>query len=117
MTRVLAVAQAFKETHPVPEVVRSLESGIRAAGGKPVVLRGSDGGDGLLDALAPLLTRRSRHAVTGPLAPSTVEVEVGWLDAGAAVVESRLVCGLSLVPIPRRDPLRATTRGVGELIA
>jgi glycerate kinase len=34
-----------------------------------------------------------------------------------AVVESADACGLHLVPKTRRDPWRATTRGVGELIA
>ncbi len=41
---------------------------------------------------------------------------MGWLDEVTAVIESRLACGLSLVPPERRDPGRTTSRGVGELI-
>jgi glycerate kinase len=32
------------------------------------------------------------------------------------VIESRLVCGLSLIPVSRRDPLGTTSKGVGELV-
>jgi glycerate kinase len=41
---------------------------------------------------------------------------VGWLDSATAVVETRLACGLSLLAPGARDPLRATTRGAGELL-
>lgn len=113
--RVLGVAQAFKETFSGDAVARALESGIRAAGAEPAVLRASDGGDGLLEALAPALARSTAHRVVGPLL-EPLEVQAGWLDAASAVIESRLVCGLSLVPTEARDPERTTTRGLGELI-
>ena len=113
--RVLAVAQAFKGTMSVSEVAGALEGGIRAAGAEPQVVWASDGGDGLLEALGGDLASRTSHSVTGPLG-ALVDVPAGWLDEGTAVIESRLVCGLSLVPAPSRDPFRTTTRGLGELI-
>lgn len=112
---ILGLAQGFKGTLRVGEVARALEQGIRAAGAEPVVLRASDGGDGLLEALADSFTRHTSHTVTGPLG-AAIDASVGWLDNYTAVIESRLVCGLSLVPVPQRDPLRSTTRGVGELV-
>jgi glycerate kinase len=112
--RVLAVAQAFKETLTIAEVSDALFSGIAAAGATPVLLRGSDGGDGLLEALGSRCQRRTSHSVVGPL-DKQVEVSVGWLGP-TAVVESSQVCGLALVPPSRRDPLRTSTRGVGELL-
>jgi glycerate 2-kinase len=110
---VVAVAQAFKGTLSVGEVAKALAAGIRAAGGTPRVVLGSDGGDGLLDALAP--ARRTRHGVTGPLG-DPLAAEIGWLDEGTAVVETRMACGLALVEPARRDPSRTTTRGAGELL-
>ncbi|MBI4421827.1 MAG: glycerate kinase [Gemmatimonadetes bacterium] len=115
MPYVLAVAQAFKESHSLEGVAQALQSGIRAAGADPIVLRGSDGGDGLLDALAPSLQRHTSHVVSGPLG-APVDARVGWFDAGTAVIESRMVCGLALVAPPLRDPRRTSTRGLGELI-
>jgi len=45
-----------------------------------------------------------------------VSAELGWLDAETAIFASSSACGIALVPVEQRAPLRATTRGVGELI-
>jgi glycerate kinase len=45
-----------------------------------------------------------------------VDAELGWIDAETAIFATSTVCGLALVPPAQRDVLRATTRGVGELI-
>lgn len=113
MARVIAVGQAFKGSLGAAEVALALASGAKAAGAAVDVIVGSDGGDGLLDAVAP--ARRSLHRVSGPLG-EPVEAAVGWLDAETAVIESRLACGVALLPFRRRDPERTTTRGVGELL-
>lgn len=112
-TVVVVVAQAFKESLATREVADALAEGVRFAGAVPRVVLGSDGGDGLLDALAP--ARRTTHEVTGPLG-MPVGADLGWLDRTTAVVETRLACGLSLVAPGARDPLRTTTRGAGQLI-
>src|SRR5215475_10487678 len=113
--RVVAVAQAFKETLSASTVASALEAGIRKAGAIPRVLVASDGGDGLLEALGPHLIRRTEHRVLGPLGTPEA-AEVGWFDNRTALVESRLICGLALIPPDNRDPLRSTTRGLGELL-
>jgi glycerate kinase len=110
---VVVVAQAFKGTLGLGEVSAALAAGVAAVGAVPRVVRGSDGGDGLLDALDP---RRSGHQVTGPRG-QPVTAQLGWLADRTAVVESRLACGLALLPPDRRDPLATTTRGVGELVS
>src|SRR5213078_1377615 len=53
--------------------------------------------------------------VTGPIGDS-VSAEMGWIDGETAIIESASACGLALVEPEDRDPLRTTTRGVGELI-
>jgi glycerate kinase len=53
--------------------------------------------------------------VTGPLG-DPVDAEYGVLPDGTAVVEMARASGLALVGA-ERDPLRASTRGTGELIA
>jgi glycerate kinase len=52
--------------------------------------------------------------VTGPLG-DPVDAEWAMLSGGTAVVEAARASGLALVA--RNDPLRASTRGTGELIA
>lgn len=113
--QVLGIAQPFKETLSAADVATAFRRGIAEAGGKPTVLIGSDGGDGLLDALEPYLTRRTTHTAVGPLL-APLEVPVGWLEPTCAVIESRRVCGLDLVDARSRDPGVLSTRGLGELI-
>jgi glycerate 2-kinase len=113
VSHLVVVGQAFKGSLSAATVARALGEGAAAAGVSATVIVGSDGGDGLLDAVAA--PRRSMHHVTGPLG-APVEAAVGWIDAHTAVVESRLACGVALLPWDRRDPERATTRGVGELL-
>jgi glycerate kinase len=75
----------------------------------------SDGGDGLLDAVLPPGSLRERLAVTGPLG-TPVSGELGWIDPDTAIFESATASGIALLTPEQLDPLRATTRGVGELI-
>ncbi len=113
---VTAVAQAFKGTFPVADVEHAFARAIERAGGSPRVIRGSDGGDGLLDALQSSIVRRTEHRTEDPLR-RPITAPVAWLDDGTAVVESRLACGLSLLSPDERNPLRTSTRGVGLLVA
>ncbi|HEX9632027.1 MAG TPA: glycerate kinase [Gemmatimonadales bacterium] len=113
MATVIAVGQAFKGSLGAAEVARALAAGVKAAGAAADVIVGSDGGDGLLDAVAP--ARRAVYRVSGPLG-APVDAAVGWLDPETAVIESRLACGVALLAFPQRNPERTTTRGVGELL-
>jgi glycerate kinase len=76
----------------------------------------ADGGPGFCDVLHTSLGGDQLTVeVTGPYGervPATVLV----VD-GTAYVESSQACGLHLTPPEQRDPERATTRGVGEMLA
>jgi glycerate kinase len=117
MTRpiVAVVAQSFKESFSAAEVAKRVSSGVALAGADPEVVLASDGGDGLLEALANDLDCVEPVRVTDPLGRS-VMASIGWLDQSTAVVESRLACGLGLLTASERDPLRTSSRGVGELV-
>ena len=77
----------------------------------------ADGGEGTVEAL--LHSRGGRRitvTVTGP-DQRPVEAAYAILDDGStAVMEVAAAAGLTLLPAERRDPLKATTRGVGEMI-
>lgn len=100
------------------EVAEAMVSGVRRACPDAAVLACpiSDGGDGLLDAVLPAAGLRESVAVTGSLG-RPVRATLGWLDERTAIFESAAVCGLRLVTPEERDPLGATSRGVGEMIA
>jgi len=77
----------------------------------------ADGGEGTAEVLARVLGGEwfATAPVTGPLgapvAPSYLE-----LPAGTAIVESSAAVGLGLVAEAERDPLRASSAGLGELL-
>jgi glycerate kinase len=79
----------------------------------------ADGGEGTLDALLAGSNGRRMHArVTGPLG-DPVEAAFGMIatpEGSVAVVEMSGASGLGLLADTRREPMRATTRGTGELI-
>lgn len=81
----------------------------------------ADGGEGTLDVLAPALGLRERtDDVRGPLG-DVVHARWGIASerdgARDAVIESAHACGLRLLEPTRRDPSRASSFGVGQLIA
>src|SRR6266704_401253 len=118
MAHVILVAPAaFKGTLGPRQVAEAISAGVRRALPEASVLQCpmSDGGDGLLDAVLPPGSLRERAPVTGPLG-QPVSGELGWVDAETAIFESATACGIALLKPEQLDPLRATTRGVGELI-
>jgi glycerate 2-kinase len=112
--RILAAPDKFRGTLTAREAAAAIAAGAARAGWSAVELPLADGGEGTLDVLGG---GNRRSTVTGPLGEP---VEAQWrLEAdGTALIEAAQACGLSLAGGPERnDPLAATSRGVGELIA
>jgi glycerate 2-kinase len=107
----------FKGSLSAEEAAAAMARGVRSAGFDEVrIVPLADGGDGTLDALVAALGGSRRTVrVTGPLG-ARIDAEWAQLADGTAVVEMARASGLLLVG-GRNDPLRATTRGTGELIA
>ena len=76
----------------------------------------ADGGEGTVDAVVTAEGGEWIEAqVRGPLM-EPVRARYGRLDARRAVIEMAAASGLPLVPPDKRDPLRTSSRGTGELI-
>jgi glycerate kinase len=116
MPSALVCPDKFRGTLTAAEAAAAMAAGVQAAGFDDTArLPLADGGDGTLDALLARGGGRRVAVVTGPLGDA-VEAEWGLLPGGVAVVEMARASGLALVE-GRNDPLRASTRGTGELIA
>ena len=75
----------------------------------------SDGGEGFHEILTAALGGETvRVTVTGPLG-EPVECSYGRVG-DTAILDVASCCGLQLVPPERRNPLKTTTRGLGELM-
>lgn len=112
--RLLTAPDKFRGTLTAREAAAAIATGAERAGWSAAQLPLADGGEGTLDVLGG---GNRRTAVSGPLGEP---VEAAWRfeEDGTALIEAALACGLTLAGgAEGNDPLRATSRGVGELIA
>ena len=95
----------------------ALARGVRSAGGDAVELPIADGGEGTAEALFAALGGTWHEAVVSD--PLGRAHSARWLvlPDGRAVVEAAAAIGLPLLAREERDPLIASSRGLGELIA
>lgn len=113
--RAVACPDKLRGSLTAPEAAAAIAAGLVRAGADAVTCPLADGGEGTLDVLlAAVGGARRRVRVTGPLGDPVV-AEYGVLSDGTGVVEMAKASGLALVA-GRNDPLRASTRGTGELI-
>jgi glycerate 2-kinase len=114
VAHVLVAPDKFRGTLTARQAATAIAAAAVRAGWKAVELPLADGGEGMLDVLGG---GNRETTVTGP---SGRPVEAAWRleEDGTAFVEAALACGLSLAGgAEENDPLRATSRGVGELVA
>jgi glycerate kinase len=117
--RLLIAPDSFKGSLTSVEVARAIAAGwLRARPGDSVRLAPlADGGEGTLVAVEAAGGWSWREAEARD--PLGRPVRAGWLardDGVAAFVEMATASGLSLVAQAECDPVRATTRGTGDLL-
>ena len=115
--RAVACPDKYRGTLSATEAADAIATGLERSGFDDVVrLPLADGGEGTIDALLAACGGSRRTArVTGPLG-DPVDAQWAVLPDATAVIEMARASGLALVG-RANDPLRATTRGTGELIA
>ena len=116
VARAIVCPDKFRGTLTAADAARAMAAGLSRAGFDDVkALPMADGGEGTLDTLlAARGGSRRTSRVTGPLG-DPVDAQWGVLPGGTAVIEMARASGLALVG-RHNDPLRASTRGTGELI-
>ena len=115
--RALACPASYKGALGAVAAARALRAGFRAAGVDADECPVADGGEGTAEVLHASLGGEWRVAeVSDPLGRP---VRARWLRLpdGRGVVEAAAAIGLPLLEPDERDPLRASSRGFGELIA
>ncbi len=115
--RVIVAPDKFKGSATAAEAAAALAGGLRAA--QPdleiVEVPVADGGDGTVAAALAAGFTPVRTVAEGPLG-QPVETTFGLRD-GTAVIELADVAGLCRLPASGPAPLRASTYGVGQVIA
>jgi glycerate 2-kinase len=115
----LVAPDSFKGTFTALQVAAAIGRGLERGGLVPPDLCPiADGGEGTSTVLLTALGGETAGiTATDPLGRPVKAGYVLLEDGGTAVVEVAEASGLNLVAPEERDPVAATTRGTGELIA
>ena len=113
---VLVASDKFKGSLTAAQVAAAVTAGIRRVSEVEVVtVPVADGGDGTVDAAVSAGFARVPVTASGP---TGAPVETAYARRGeTAVVEMADVSGLWRLPEGQREPMTATSRGLGEVIA
>ena len=117
--RIVLAPDSFKESMTALAAAEAMADGVRRVvpDARCDLVPMADGGEGtvqaLVDALGGVLVQASAHDALGGEAEAWYgHVAVG----GLAVIELAAVSGLAMIPPARRDVLRASSYGTGEVI-
>lgn len=116
---ILIVPDSFKGSLSSTQVGERIRDGLRSVLPQASfrLLPVADGGEGTVEAVSAAAGGTAYSVqVAGPMG-NPVSAQYAVLPDGTAVLEMAQASGLPLVPLPLRDPGRATTRGTGELIS
>ena len=117
--KIVTAIDSLKGSLSSMEAGMAIKDGVLAAkpDAKVVVKPLADGGEGTTDALIEGMNgERIDLTVTGPM-HTPVDAYYGYLkDTNTAVMEMASAAGITLVPDSEKNPLLATSYGVGEMI-
>ena len=117
--KIVIAPDSYKGSIYASDAARAMEVGVRRVlpDAEVVLVPVADGGDGTLETLVETSGGRIITSdVTGPLG-EPVSAQWGAMGDGVtAVAEMARTSGLALVRLEDRDPLNATTYGLGEVI-
>jgi glycerate kinase len=114
--KVLACPDTLKGVLAAGEAAGALAAGLARAGVDADLVPLADGGEGTADALHAALGGEWRRARVSDPFLREVETRFLLLADGRAVVESAEAIGLWRLKPEERDPMRASSRGLGEMI-
>ncbi len=115
--KIILAPDSFKECLTATQVAQAMAQAVHEVcpSAQWVSMPLADGGEGTLDVLAPALGASIREVtVSDPLGrPVTARYGVA---GETAILEVAQACGLQLLKPSERNPLIASSRGVGELL-
>jgi glycerate kinase len=117
--KILVAPDSFKGSLKAMEVAKNIKIGINRVDPKikTDLLPIADGGEGTVQSLVDVTDGKIiEKEVTGPLGNKVNAFYGVSGDNKTAIIEMAAASGLPLVPKDKRNPLKTTTYGTGELI-
>ncbi len=117
--KIVIAVDSFKDSMTASTATRAIASGIVKITKNVEIVSCpiADGGEGTVDTFLDAIDGQKQYAsVTGPLGELRKASWALFPDKKLAVIELAQAAGLQLVSESKRNPLKTTTYGVGELI-
>ena len=117
--KIVIAPQAFKGSLSALNVANAVQEGVRRIFPDAQILSCpvADGGDGTLETLVESSGGKIMETnVTDPIGKPIAAQWGAMGDGNTAVIEMARTSGLALLTLEERDPLNATTYGLGEII-
>ena len=115
--KIILAPDSFKECLTATQVAQAMALAVKEVrpSADVVLLPLADGGEGTLEVLAHALDARLCEATVSDPLGRPVRAQYG-VAGKTAILEVAQACGLSLLRPKERNPLIASSRGVGELL-
>lgn len=116
--KIILAIDSFKGCLSSAEVETVVATALEAKGHEVISIPMSDGGEGMLEVFCSAVKGCKKRSISihDPLM-RLISTSYAITPDGTAIIESAAACGLSLMRHSERNPLIASTYGVGELIA
>ena len=117
--KILIAPDSFKESLEALDVCRAIQSGFSQVfpNADYTLLPMADGGEGTSAVLSYVLGGRWKEVVVHDPLMRPITAKYLLLPDATAVIEIAQACGLHLLTVAERNPVIASSYGVGELIA
>lgn len=119
MMKIILAIDSFKGCLTSAEVGNAAASAVAEAlpGAQVEQMVVSDGGDGMAEAFAAAVGGSMQHVAVHDAMMRRVDAYYALAPDGTAMIEVAQACGLAQIAPDERNPMRATSYGVGEMVA
>jgi glycerate 2-kinase len=116
--KIVIAPDSFKESLSAPKVAAAIARGFVQASPdvRCVCIPMADGGEGTVEAILAATGGESRVNVVEDALGRPIQAQWGWLPGKIAIIEMACAAGLEHIAVADRDPLRASSLGVGQLM-
>lgn len=116
--KIVIASDSFKESMTSIEACHAIEKGIKAVDPdiNCLCLPMADGGEGTTEVLMSATNSTLYSLNTFNPFHEVINATYGMNKAGTAIMETASTCGIDLIPRELRDPTRALSTGLGEMI-
>lgn len=120
INKIVVAPDSFKESMSSMEACYEISQGLISGFKRPIeiiTIPMADGGEGTCEVLMKAKKAKRIECEAQDAYQNKIKTYYGYNEeTKIAIIETALICGLESVPVDRRNPINASSYGVGEVI-